>query len=114
LVFPPNIDSLNILNLECDNSDFSVAKYQTPSSILKNDSNQFSIFPNPSHGEFEINITDKESFTSIKIFDVSGKLILSTPIENQNPIKIKAISTGIYNVQIIGKQGNLVRKILVQ
>ncbi|MFZ4798381.1 MAG: DUF4465 domain-containing protein, partial [Bacteroidia bacterium] len=62
----------------------------------------FSIYPNPSSST--INIDFNERFSTIKIIDIQGKMVLQS---NQKTIDINGLENGIYIVQIATENGIL-------
>ena len=73
-------------------------------TLHKNHPDQFSCFPNPTHGSFYLLMTDQLSdATELRVFDLYGHLVLrqdieptfNTPLEVTIPVK-----TGIYLVKI--------------
>lgn len=67
--------------------------------------NTFSIYPNPSNGNF--NIKAVNTMTEISIYDIVGKLIYSKSINSENEeIKTSNLSKGIYVVSIELENGN--------
>lgn len=75
----------------------------------------FVIFPNPSHGNAKITISDLTEPTEIQLLDVSGRLVKSVTLNNNNTTEINNIQIGTYFVRIIGKVSGLtnVRKLSV-
>ncbi len=68
---------------------------------------EYSIFPNPTSGNINIISTDKIDL--VKIYNASGQLLLSTKELN---IDIQASKSGIYFIEIIGKQSRSFQKII--
>ncbi len=68
--------------------------------INKNIANEFSMYPNPANGV--LNIENTNLIHSIKIFDISGKLISSYQNINQNKIRLNTqnINSGVYIIEI--------------
>lgn len=72
-----------------------------PLSIEENQTNHFSLYPNPTNGL--LNIQSKTSIAEITIFNNLGQLFLSA--ENKNQIDISTLSEGIYFVNIKDENG---------
>jgi hypothetical protein len=67
--------------------------------------NTFSIYPNPSNGNF--NIKAVNTMNEIRIYDIVGKLIYSKSIDSENEeIKTSNLAKGIYVVSIELENGN--------
>jgi len=74
---------------------------------LKN--NSFSVYPNPSSNI--INIDFNERFSTIRVIDIQGKMVLQS---NQKTIDINELENGIYVVQIETENGVLNSKFVKQ
>ena len=63
----------------------------------------YTIFPNPSSGQFNIAFEDDapENFV-IEVYDISGKLITSSNVNKDNA-NINVENAGIYTIQILGE-----------
>lgn len=73
--------------------------YNINSVIL---SNILSIYPNPSNGEFSIELKNDQVLNSINIFDANGNLVYSNNknIKNQFKINLDNVSSGIYILKL--------------
>ena len=62
---------------------------------------QASLFPNPVQDEMQLRIPDTDGFCEYKIFDVTGKCVLSGTANNQSIVRIPtvALSQGSYILQ---------------
>lgn len=74
---------------------------------FQNDNSQFSIFPNPTTGVFYIknNYSFSKEFL-LNIYDVSGKLLLSNQITENNNFDITSFKKGLYFVKIFNENEN--------
>lgn len=72
-----------------------------PLGIEENNTNLFSLYPNPTNGL--LNIQSKTSIDEITIFNNLGQLLLAS--ENKNQIDISTLSEGIYFVKIKDENG---------
>jgi len=88
-----------------NNSDFS----ETFSGIL--------IFPNPSNGIFEIQISKMKKGTEFNLIDYSGRLIDYKKVSSDTNQKItignKNLPTGIYFLRIISDEETIVKKLII-
>jgi len=78
-----------------------------------------SMYPNPTSGQVDIVITDnqKANITEIKVFDLSGKLILKKPVnrdDKTSQIDLSSFTNGVYNLQFISSKGNFSAKVIKQ
>lgn len=83
--------------------DMFVAKLNYINDNVSETNNEnFSIFPNPSNGTFELNIKEQHKRITIKIFSVDGKLVVEKHLaKTQNRIEIKTdLAPGVYTIHI--------------
>lgn len=98
-------------------SVFSALPTQTVSTGIKNNKDavsSFIVYPNPSSGAFTVD-TKGLSLTegSVKITDVTGKVILSGLVSNSNLTEIKVSSKGIYFMSLMDGRTELATKKIV-
>ncbi len=60
-----------------------------------------------------INITSKNKIDKVELYDVSGKLVL-TSNENVQKIDINTLQSGIYMMMIYSEKGKIVKKLVVE
>lgn len=75
----------------------------------------FDIFPNPSNSDVTISFENQNTNYKIEIFDLSGKLIIST-ITNQNTYHVykNTLNSGVYFIKITDSEGKYsVKKLLL-
>ena len=66
-----------------------------------------SVFPNPTQGNVEVKIEDLKEDLNIKVFDVSGKLVLQKPYtvnETTKTFDLNPLESGSYYLQLTGKE----------
>jgi phosphodiesterase/alkaline phosphatase D-like protein len=101
-----------------DEDDIRIACYTVKNSDIasgvqyqSNNDAQLEIFPNPAHQQLsvKVNFTDPaETISMIHIYDLSGKLVLSTPNKSiQQFINIQGIPIGLYAISIITNKRTL-------
>ena len=81
--------------------------------IIENNIEYFSFFPNPTSGEFSINISETQAlFLNMEVFDISGKLILTKCLEkiNNNFTFELDVNKGIYFIKV----NDLSKKIIIE
>jgi len=74
-----------------------------------------SIFPNPSNGKFTLKLKD-ETIKNIQIFDITGKLVYSEQIinnETQKEINLSNMTSGIYLLKLTGDKYTLQSKLML-
>ena len=75
------------------------------------DNNTFTVYPNPSNGEFTINLKGKVQNTKLSIVDMLGKEAFTSVITTQNSsFNIQHLSKGVYFVKV----DNTVKKLVVE
>ena len=66
-------------------------------------------YPNPFHDK--ITIDNSQGISSVKIFDISGKLVA----ESDNcEVQTLAVAPGIYNVQVLSRNGEMYHQKMVK
>lgn len=85
---------------------YSVARYIGGNVGVENDNMSFfELYPNPANDVITINPkTDKK--LSLKIVDITGKLVKSFAIENKTNIKIEDLESGIYFLNLQSDKEN--------
>lgn len=78
---------------------------KTPEYISFN----FTIFPNPTNGAIELNLTSENGIKEIKITDIFGKVVYKSQ-PNQNEItrfniSLNGLSQGVYFISVVAKDG---------
>lgn len=77
--------------------------------------NNILFFPNPATDELYIQNLDAEIITSVRVFDLQGKLIQYVRVDNQNLIlPVSQLNNGIYILTITDKKGNISSKKFVK
>lgn len=62
---------------------------------------QLKLFPNPSTGNFTINLSEKESNVNIIIFDSRGSLVFTEQVNHSNEFLLETnLAEGIYHLQL--------------
>jgi hypothetical protein len=72
----------------------------------------FSIYPNPANDV--INITSKALMESVRIYDITGKLVLSNRAIDTNTLNISELRTGVYLFKVVLKNGSQITKRLIK
>ena len=78
--------------------------------IAQSKDKKVDLFPNPFKDQFNINSKDAQS---IELYDLSGKLLLKTKIENGN-VRVGNLLNGVYIVKIIMKDLSFVTKKIIK
>lgn len=75
---------------------------------------QIAVFPNPSSGRFEVDITGFDSQLELKLIDINGKLIYAVMIHQPRSIvELDWLAGGVYTVAITGNRFIYLGKMVV-
>jgi hypothetical protein len=75
------------------------------------DGTQVTVYPNPSHNELHVDVNiDKNTMATIRVLDVTGKLVKQIETEltkgmNSNTIDLGEIANGVYMLKITDGKG---------
>lgn len=75
------------------------------------------VFPNPNSGVFYINSEILKSNTNIKIYDLSGRIVYSENVTNNNSfLKLEFFTNvkGLYFLELNSERGTFVEKIIIE
>ena len=78
--------------------------------------NSIKVFPNPSRGNFNIQISDFSGNVSISIYDINGRQVysLNENFDNQKTIQAGNLQSGLYILKLTGENLNYTQKIMVE
>ncbi len=94
-------------------SDICVAKLAPVITNIReqNICEKLSVYPNPATRQLTIsNITSK---TIIRLYDIIGKLIILTEIENTTTFDISSLTNGVYTIVAEDKNGRTFNKVII-
>jgi bacillopeptidase F len=86
-------------------------------TLIENISLQASIFPNPTQDNITIKLGQTGQNVQVDIIDLQGRIIKQDEInKNQDQIQLSlaSLQTGIYFVRLVSKNGNAIKRIVVQ
>ncbi len=63
-----------------------------------------SIYPNPATNYFTVDLGNSMETVSIELFDVQGRLVLSTKVASKDEVSVAQLDKGIYLYKLIGEQ----------
>jgi hypothetical protein len=75
--------------------------------VISNTTSTIKVYPNPTSNFLYLDLPTQEEIT-IKIFDVSGRLLIEQT-ETSNSISTQQLQSGIYVVQVTDKKGTFAR-----
>ncbi len=82
-------------------------------NIIDYEAQNITIFPNPASTTFTIKYDQLSKLKAIQIFDLYGKKIYESNITTQK-IKVDKLPKGFYTVKLLGKNINVVKKLIIQ
>lgn len=82
----------------------------TPLAVSDVDKKDFTLYPNPTADYFTIN--NLNNVVSVKIYDISGKVVKSISGSADNKFDVSNLEKGIYTVSIESKSGTVSKKII--
>ncbi|CAN5397009.1 hypothetical protein BH10BAC1_BH10BAC1_19360 [soil metagenome] len=78
----------------------------------ENLANSISVYPNPAVDNLTIETSNNEKVTSVKVYDVLGKILVDTKVEGTEKLELNVTSLekGMYYVEITTATGTAVKK----
>ena len=99
----PN-DTSNVLVIVDGSCDFTANVNELTQNV--------SIYPNPTKGDLTIQ-WDGVEHASVKVFDIQGKLVLSTQmVENNMTLSLNQCENGVYLIQVESNHTKVIRRII--
>ncbi len=82
-------------------------------SKIEEDSKAFQIYPNPSTGIITLN--SKYKISSIEIYDLNGRLLLSKLVKGMEAeLSLESLPKGVYLIKAIGQEVSYTRKLILK
>jgi len=103
----------------------TVEQSEVKSLLIKTNSNELSsaedkksvkVFPNPSNGNFAIEIKNFESCTDVRVFNLLGEKVYQSSAKStsNHVINLPEITMGIYLVKVSNGKEQFIKKIIVK
>jgi hypothetical protein len=104
-----NIDTLQSKIIDC-------SALSLPTAVKQLKSLNAQLFPNPSNGLFSLVINENYQQATLSVFDITGKLVDTKLIKNQNVIELNYshLAKGMYQIQINTENSNYLSKIIIE
>jgi len=80
-------------------------------SVKENNKIKFSIYPNPSYGQININSATNGKIT---VYDFNGKVVLSKNVSATQTITLGELNKGIYFIKFFTKEAVETKKVVIQ
>ncbi len=77
-----------------------------------NTNNTISIYPNPNNGLFVIEPSNTTQ-TTMQVYDVNGKLVLSQTINGKTTIDASSLQEGVYNISLQSNEGVVNKRVVI-
>lgn len=98
--------------VDVDSTNFTVIMSTDIKEI--NTESSFSLFPNPSNGEINVELNVQLTNASLKVFDITGKLISSYKLESKMVFSLNSnLLPGIYFIAVSDENGFLENRKLI-
>ncbi|HRR05072.1 MAG TPA: T9SS type A sorting domain-containing protein, partial [Bacteroidales bacterium] len=85
--------------------------FETGSSINDNATNQVSVYPNPSNGLVNVQVSEKSIVT---LFDLTGRVIATYQVNGNETISFNQAAAGVYILKVESKNHVSTHKLIVQ
>jgi endonuclease I len=105
-----NIESFD-LNSKSSEEIFQLAFEKTISEELAID---FNVYPNPTKGNFNIDIKNSKTISSIEIYSIFGEKVYETESTENNSIAISNLKKGIYLIKISQNENTISKKLVIE
>lgn len=98
----------------------SIASQFTTTALANEEflQNQFSIYPNPNKGSFNIEFKNFVSSYSVEVFDVTGKTIYENNFDQSSnlvqAINLENTTSGVYFINIKSDKGIVTKKLVIE
>ncbi|MBK9482756.1 MAG: T9SS type A sorting domain-containing protein [Bacteroidetes bacterium] len=92
----------------------SLKKVNYPAGVSDMQEHEVTLYPNPNHGQFTIELPKNISEAQIDVVSSLGSTVYTNTVKNNTPITIDNISKGIYFVKVNLGSKNVVKKIIVE
>jgi hypothetical protein len=111
-------DCLGSCNMVCSNSSGKTSETATEEVVVEE--GQLNVYPNPSNGDITITFlaTDMENNVQLAIYDLTGKQVYSTEVENTSNminLNLKDIlgnyGTGLYMIRMMNGENQFVKRL---
>lgn len=104
-----NIDTLQSKIINC-------SALNVITGIRSTNSIKAQLYPNPSNGFFTLEINENYKQATFNVFDLTGKIIDSKVLNNQQNIQLdySNLAKGMYQIQIKTEKGNYFSKFIIQ
>ena len=95
-------------------ANFSVSSTPTEIQNIDDVNSDIKLFPNPTQGEFQIQINESINVAELKVYNCLGQIVFSKSVEG-SPINIKlqGLSNGVYFAEIVNSKAKYCSKFII-
>jgi len=72
------------------------------------------VFPNPAHNNVFVNLPEDLARAEFRLYDLSGKLLIETAVNNGSEVALYSVKPGIYVYKIVEDDVNFTGKLVVE
>jgi len=72
------------------------------------------VFPNPAHNNVYVNLPEDLVWAEFRLYDLSGKLLIETAVNNGSEVALYSVKPGIYVYKIVEDDVNFTGKLVVE
>ena len=94
-----------------NNADFG----QTSTGLAPNAYSSIAVYPNPSNGQFNIDLPAIKGNAQLKVFNIDGRLVLDRKVSAlDRRLSLKGKPVGVYQLRILSNEGVFQQRLLVR
>lgn len=104
-----DINCSNLISSEYFPSDITTSIVQKSSNI----NNSINLYPNPTTGSINLNVTNNSNISSIELYDVTGRKVKMYK-NSERKLKTNGLINGQYFLKIESEKGLIIKKVLIE
>lgn len=105
---------VDVINNVTVNQTLTIVEGSAPLSITENELGKaLTVYPNPSEGQFTIDIPNLENNSAISIYTTHGQKVYSGNLIN-NSVQLDGLSQGVYFLNITIQEKTYIKKIIIK
>jgi endonuclease I len=102
-----------IIDLDSQSSE-ELVQLAFEKSISENATIDFNIYPNPTKGNFNIDLINYKAINSIEIYSIFGEKVFETATVENSSIAISNLKKGIYLIKILQNENTISKKLIIE
>lgn len=85
------------------------------SSVSDNESNSFSIYPNPTSGRINVAVNNGNNINEVVVLDITGNVLMSESVNANNiSLDLSSFAKGLYLVKVVTAEDSFVKKVVLK